>query len=118
VAGHQVFEIPLDYAPDVDRKCKHHQSYGHINIFTPSTFKFLLKSEGFEILEERYTTTPPEVLRFNWYKNMHMRSNWLGELKVLLWPVYRGARRLQLGAGLYKELEFSAYTCLTRSATR
>ena len=117
VAGHQVFEIPIDYSPGVDRNYKHYQSYGHINIFTPSTFKFLLRSEGFEILGERYTTTSPEVLRFNWYKNMGMRRSWLRELKVLLWPMYRGVRRLQLGAGLYKELESSAYTCLTRSSS-
>ena len=118
VAHHQVFEIPLDYAPRVDAHCKHYLSYGHINIFTPSTFRFLLMSEGFEILEERYSRNPPEVFRFNWYKNMGMRRNWSGEMKLLLWPAYRLLRRLQLGASLYKELEFSAYTCMTRAAGR
>jgi ubiquinone/menaquinone biosynthesis C-methylase UbiE len=116
VAKHQVFEIPLDYAPRVDTKCQHYLSYGHINVFTPATFKFLLVSEGFEILRERHTRNPRRVIRFNWYKNMGMRHNWLGEMKLLLWPVYRALRRLQLGASLYKELEYSAYTCLTRSA--
>jgi ubiquinone/menaquinone biosynthesis C-methylase UbiE len=115
VARRQVFEIPLDYAPRVDTHCKHYLSYGHINVFTPATFKFLLISEGFEILSERYTRNPPQVIRFNWYKNMGMRRNWLGELKLLLWPVYRVLRRLQLGASLYRELEYSAYTCFTRS---
>ena len=115
VAQHQVFEIPLDYASRVDRHCKHYLSYGHINVFTPATFKFLLISEGFEILRERHTRNPSQVIRFNWYKNMGMRHNWLGEMKLLLWPFYRALRRLQLGASLYKELEYSAYTCLTRS---
>jgi ubiquinone/menaquinone biosynthesis C-methylase UbiE len=115
IAPRQVFEIPLDYAPQVDRQSKHYLSYGHINVFTPSTFKFLLQSEGFEVLAERYTRNPPEVIRFNWYKNMGMRRNWPGEAKLLLWPLYRLLRRLQLGASLYGELEFSAYTCLTKA---
>ena len=116
VAQRQVFEIPLDYAPRVDAQCKHYLSYGHINVFTPSTFRFLLKSEGFEILAERYTRNSPDVIRFNWYRNMGMRRNFPGEIKLLLWPLYRVLRRLQLGASLYRELEFSAYTCLTRAA--
>jgi ubiquinone/menaquinone biosynthesis C-methylase UbiE len=116
VARNQVFEIPLDYAPRVDKHSKHYLSYGHINVFTPSTFKFLLLSEGFEILEERYTRNPPDVIRFNWYKNMGMRRNLPGEMKLHLWPLYRLVRRLQLGASLFKELEFSAYTCLTKAS--
>ncbi len=115
VAPYQVFEIPLDYAPRVDTHSKHYMSYGHINVFTPSTFKFLLMSEGLEVLAERYTRNPPEVIRFNWYNNMNMRRNWTGEIKLLLWPLYRLLRRAQLGASLYKELEFSAYTCLTKT---
>jgi ubiquinone/menaquinone biosynthesis C-methylase UbiE len=118
VAPHQVFEIPLDYAPRVDAHCKHYLSYGHINVFTPSTFRFLLMSEGFEILADRYTYNPREVIRFNWYKNVGMRRNWPGETKLLLWPLYRLVRRLLLGPRLYQELEFSAYTCLTRAANR
>ena len=46
---------------------------------------------------------------------MGTRRNWPGEIKLVLWPVYRLLRRLQLGASLYKELEFSAYTCLTKA---
>src|SRR5256885_7858081 len=57
------------------------------------TFRFLLMSEGFEILEERYSRNPPEVFRFNWYKNMGMRRNWSGEMKLLLWPAYRSEER-------------------------
>jgi ubiquinone/menaquinone biosynthesis C-methylase UbiE len=115
VAARQVFEIPLDYAPRVDMQSKHYLSYGHINVFTPSTFKFLLKSEGFEILTERYTHNSPKMIRYNWYRNMGMRRNWTGEMKLLVWPLYRALRRLQLGPALYRELEFSAYTCLTQA---
>jgi ubiquinone/menaquinone biosynthesis C-methylase UbiE len=118
VARYQVFEVPLDYAPQVDADVRHYHSYGHINIFTPATFRFLVKSEGFTVLSDRYTRTTPEVLRFNWYKNMKMNSNLVGELKLLLWPLYRAVRFLQLGPAIYRELEFSAYTCLAERGAR
>ena len=53
VSEFQVFEIPLDYSCDVNKKVQHFISYGHINIFTPALFKFLLLSEGFEIISEK-----------------------------------------------------------------
>ncbi len=57
VAEHQYFEIPIDFSFFVDRKIQHYLDYGHINIYTPALFKFLLKSEGFEILDERFLFT-------------------------------------------------------------
>ncbi len=54
ISEYQVFEIPIDFSFFVDNKLSHFLSYGHINIFTPSLFKFLLKSEGFEIINEKY----------------------------------------------------------------
>ena len=114
VAEYQVFEVPLDYSADVDSHSEHYHSYGHINVYSPSTFRFLLRSEGFEVLTERHTRISAEVIRYNWYKNMKMLSNIRGELKLFLWPIYRALRILQLGRTLYRELEYSAYTCLTR----
>ena len=31
---------------------QHFLSYGHINIYTPTLFRFLLKSEGYEFISE------------------------------------------------------------------
>ncbi|MEJ0037596.1 MAG: class I SAM-dependent methyltransferase [Gammaproteobacteria bacterium] len=113
VSRYQVFEVPLDYSPTVDDQWKHYHSYGHISVFTPGTFRFLLKSEGFQVHAQRYTRNTPEVIRYNWYRNMKMRANPVGEIKLMLWPIYRLVRRLQLGRSLYRELEFSAFTCFT-----
>jgi ubiquinone/menaquinone biosynthesis C-methylase UbiE len=114
VAPYQVFEVPIDYSPSVDTHYRHFHSYGHINVFTPATFRYLLKSEGFDVIADRYTYNAPEVIRYSWYKNMKMRFNWIGESKLLLWPIYRALRGMQLGQRLFRELEFSAYTCLVK----
>ena len=75
ISNAQVFEVPLDYGRTLGKKTKHFLSYGHINIFTPSTFKFLLYSEGFKITEELHANTPKEILEFNWYENMNLKRN-------------------------------------------
>jgi len=53
ISEYQLFEVPIDFSFSVDKKVKHFLSYGHINIYTPALFKFLLLSEGFEILKEK-----------------------------------------------------------------
>ncbi|WP_128543035.1 class I SAM-dependent methyltransferase [Larkinella soli] len=63
VADYQFFEVPIDFSFFVDQKTDHFLSYGHINIFTPSLFRFLLKSEGYEILREDFVFYDAEVLR-------------------------------------------------------
>ena len=52
LAKHQVIEVPKDYRFGVDKKLEHFLSYGHINMYTPSSLKFLVKSEGFRVLQE------------------------------------------------------------------
>ncbi|SEM20456.1 Ubiquinone/menaquinone biosynthesis C-methylase UbiE [bacterium A37T11] len=49
VSKQQIFEVPIDFSFYVDRKIKHFLDYGHINIYTPALFRFLLKSEHFSI---------------------------------------------------------------------
>jgi hypothetical protein len=53
VARYQVIEVPKDYRFGVDKKVSHFLSYGHINLYTPSSLRFLLKSEGFAIVKEK-----------------------------------------------------------------
>ena len=64
ISNHQIFEVPIDFSFFVDKKVKHFLSYGHINIYTPSLFKFLLKSEGFNIIKERYELYDKKVVQF------------------------------------------------------
>lgn len=68
----QYFEVPIDFSFFVDKKIKHYLNYGHINIYTPSLFKFLLKSEGFEILNEEFLFTNSETIDFQ-FKNKYKR---------------------------------------------
>jgi ubiquinone/menaquinone biosynthesis C-methylase UbiE len=110
-----VFEIPLDYSVDVHRKTETFLSYGHINIFTPSTFKFLLKSEGYEIVNESFTHTHKDVTRFNWYRNMKLQKTLGRELLLNLSPLRHYLKRLRLGRERYREFGYSAYTCLARN---
>lgn len=114
VSNFQVFEIPLDYSLKVDEKVKHFLSYGHINIFTPSLFKFLIKSEGCLIINDILTKTPKEVVRFNMYNNMHLEKTFKRELMLQLKPFRDILRSIILGRGRYREYGYSAYTCLAK----
>jgi ubiquinone/menaquinone biosynthesis C-methylase UbiE len=48
-----VLEVPKDYRFGVDKKVKHFLSYGHINVYTPSSLRFLLQTEGFKVLKQK-----------------------------------------------------------------
>ena len=111
VSAFQVFEVPLDYSVGVDRNVRNFLAYGHINVFTPSTFKFLLKSEGFEIISEKYSRATSDVLRFTW---QNQSKPFLGELRLALRPLLNRLRKLQMGADRYNEFACNAYTCLAR----
>jgi len=50
VSKFQIIEVPIDFSYKVDSKVEHFLSYGHINIYTPQTFRFLLQTEGFKVL--------------------------------------------------------------------
>lgn len=64
VSDYQILEIPIDFSLFVDQKIEHFLSYGHINIYTPALFKFLLKSEGFEVLDELFLFFSDEVVSY------------------------------------------------------
>ena len=115
VSKFQVFEVPLDYAIGIDCQVDHLLSYGHINVYTPSLFKFLLKSEGYEILEETLTHMTEDVVRFSWYQNMKMKNSIVKNFMLKLLPLRRILRRIRSGQDWYYEYAFSAYTCLTKS---
>ena len=68
VSKYQIFEVPIDFSFYVDKKLKHFLAYGHINIYSPSLFRFLLKSENFEVKNDICFLYPDEVLNAT-YKN-------------------------------------------------
>ena len=114
VSEFQAFEIPLDYNKNVDRNFRHFLSYGHINIYTPSLFKFFLKSEGFQIITEKLTHTAEEVERFILHKNLEQKETFLSNFKFKLAPARRKLVEILLGKRRYEEYRYSAYTCLAK----
>ena len=101
ISEYQYFEVPIDFSFFVDKKIKHYLNYGHINIYTPSLFKFLLKSEGYEVINEDFLFTSDEILKFQ-FKNKTIKY-WKQKLKnfiVSLTP--------------YKKIKPSAYAVLCR----
>jgi len=116
VSDHQVFEIPLDYTVDVDARVKDLLAYGHISVFTPSLFRFLLKSEGYEILSEHLGRTADEVVRHGWYRRLNRRKTPWSEMKIMRRPLRDSLRRMAMGKRRNQEFCFSTYTCLARPA--
>jgi ubiquinone/menaquinone biosynthesis C-methylase UbiE len=116
VSKRQIMEVPLDYRMDCDRHVEGQLSIGHINIYTPSTFRFLIKSEGFEILDERLSRLSRDVIRYAWYNNDGRRFDLEAEIGLLLAPLRHRYDRWRQGALRHDELSFDAITVLTRAA--
>ena len=114
VSHFQVFEIPLDYSIGADRNVQQFLSYGHINMYTPTLFRFLLKSEGYDVLAERLTITAPDVIRFNWYRNQGRKKSLFNELKIRALPLRNALKKIRYGKRRYAEYGYSAYTCLAK----
>lgn len=64
VSKYQIIEVPIDFSFYVDKRFSHFLSYGHINIYTPSLFRFLLKTESFDILKDKCYLYDTEILHF------------------------------------------------------
>ena len=64
VSKYQIMEVPIDFSFYVDKRFSHFLSYGHINIYTPSLFRFLLKTESFDILKDKCYLYDNEILHF------------------------------------------------------
>jgi ubiquinone/menaquinone biosynthesis C-methylase UbiE len=83
ISEFQVFEVPIDYSLKVDKKADHFLLYGHINIYNPALFRFLLKTEGFEIINDKCSFYDGAVLKYL-YKDKP-KEYLLIHLKKLIW---------------------------------
>lgn len=115
VSKYQLIEVPRDYRYQVDRHMKHFLNYGHINMYTPSSLRFLLQSEGMEILEDKLSMIQPEVTRFNRFVNQKKSKSLLALLKINL--EYQLKSLLANVSRKKKEDLASAYTVLTRKTS-
>lgn len=52
VTQYLVLEVPKDYRFGADRKLAHFLAYGHINLYTPTSLRFLLMTENFKINQQ------------------------------------------------------------------
>jgi ubiquinone/menaquinone biosynthesis C-methylase UbiE len=118
ISQYQVIEIPLDYAPDVDRKVAHFMSYGHIDVYTPTMLRFLLRTEGFELIADRPSRMSREVGEYSYYVNAKNPRTWRSWFRF--WKAENLGRILWNFAGHTKrELMSNAYTVLcTKSESK
>jgi len=115
VAKYIVVEVPKDYRFGVDTRMKHFLDYGHINMYTPTSVRFLLQSEGLEILEDKISMTAPETVKFNEFINKKATKTFTKNLKIEL--EYRIKKTLGNLLGRKKQEQFAnAYTVLTQKS--
>lgn len=82
VSKHLVIEVPLDYKEGVDKKIKHFLAYGHINMYTPTSLRYLLLTEGYQVQRDLTSMIEPEVTRFNTYINQKQSKSVITDLKI------------------------------------
>lgn len=58
-------EVPRELQPGADRRWRHFLSYGHVNLYTPASLRFVLITEGFDIEQEHLGVTHPSILAAN-----------------------------------------------------
>ena len=115
VAKHIVIEVPKDYRFGVDNRMKHFLDYGHINMYTPTSLRFLLKSEGLEVIADKVSMTTPEVNYFNEFINKKSSKSVFKKLKITL--EYQIKKNLGSFLGKKKQEQFAnAYTVLTKKS--
>jgi len=115
VAKHIVIEVPRDYSFGVDQRLDHFLAYGHINMYTPTLLRFLLKSEGLDIVVDKSSIISPEVTLFNNYINRNVKKSFLKTFKVKL--EYQVKKILGKFLGRKKEEQLAnAYTVLVQKS--
>lgn len=115
VAAMLVIEVPRDYKAGVDSRIKHFLAYGHINMYTPTSLRYLLRTEGLEVVNDLTSMIEPEVTRFNTYINQHKPKGVITDVKIGL--EYRVKRLLcSLGGKQISEKMANAYTVLCKKA--
>jgi len=116
ISKYQIFEVPIDFSFSVDKKTEHFLSYGHINIFTPALFRFLLKSEGYEIVKGISKLLDNEV-------NKHILRSKKKELSSLKFFIFKIKNLLfrfiwNISPFKIKEIKPQTYTVLTKSTDK
>lgn len=117
IAKNIVIEVPLDYRFGVDKRIKHFLDYGHINMYTPTSLRFLLKTEGLEIVADQVSLTPASTIKFNEFVNKKTPKSFTKNLRIEL------EYRIKMAAGILlgkkrQETFANAYTVLTTKSSQ
>ncbi len=87
VSRHCVIEVPKDYRPDVDKKVAHFLSYGHINVYTPSSLRFLLRTENYRIRKQKVGIYSEETYQLMYGKGVKTKLLYLFKKGMVAFPV-------------------------------
>ncbi|HWZ03834.1 MAG TPA: class I SAM-dependent methyltransferase [Mucilaginibacter sp.] len=115
VARHCIIEVPLDYRAGVDKRIKHFLAYGHINVYTPTSLRYLLRTEGFEIEDDLTSLIEPEVTRFNTYINQKKPKSLVKNIKISTEYALKDMLGIVFGNKMNEKLA-NAYTVLVKKA--
>jgi ubiquinone/menaquinone biosynthesis C-methylase UbiE len=117
VARHCVIEVPRDYKAGVDTRIKHFLAYGHINVYTPTSLRYLLSTEGFEIENDLTSMIEPEVTRFNTYINQKKPKSFITDFRITAEYAVKSNLGKIFGKKLNEEMA-NAYTVLCKKADK
>jgi len=112
ISKHQIIEVPRDYSFNVDKKVKSLTSYGHINVYTPSLLRFLLKTENFHIIKDKMAFYPKEIIAFSW-KGKQNKLSFYKKIKIEIYILLRSIAYF-LFPKRRKEVMINTYTVLTQ----
>ncbi len=111
VAKYLLIEVPKDYRFGVDTRMKHFLDYGHINMYTPTSLRFLVQSEGFRIAADECSLIHPEVSKFNAFMNQKKSATFFAKFKIE--SEYQVKKCLSFFGGKKQEEKWAnAYTVL------
>jgi ubiquinone/menaquinone biosynthesis C-methylase UbiE len=110
VSKNFVIEVPIDYKANVDKRIKHFLAYGHINMYTPTSLRYLLQTEGFEIVKDLTSMIEPEVTRFNTFINQKKPKTVVNTFKIA--AEYAAKKTLVTLSNKFSEQLANAYTVL------
>lgn len=113
VSKYQVIEVPCDFTFDVDKNVDHFLSYGHINVYLPVLLRFMLRTEGYEIVNDKVSLITKEVLEFIMHANNKLSRNLFSITKLNIVLMLRNIKFFIVNKQR-KELSGNAYTVLCK----
>jgi len=117
VARHCIIEVPKDYKTGVDARIKHFLAYGHINMYTPTSLRYLLLTEGFDVENDLTSIIEPEVTKFNTYVNQKKPKSFLKNLTINAEYSVKNTLGKIFGKKMNEKLA-NAYTVLCKKADK